>query len=145
MLQKIGYESDLNLWLEETIAQLKRGDLQSVDIEHLVEELEGLAGRDKRELKSRLIVLLSHILKRIHLNNAYDNRGWELTIIEQRSELTLLLEQSPSLRQYLLEIFDDAYGRAIESLRKSYPEASFPDTWQYARGIEMILGMDWWQ
>ncbi|WP_019501861.1 DUF29 family protein [Pseudanabaena sp. PCC 6802] len=57
MLQKIGYETDLNLWLEETSAQLKRGDLQNIDIEHLVDELEGLAGRDKRELKSRLIVL----------------------------------------------------------------------------------------
>ena len=54
------YERDLNLWLENAIAQLKSGDLQNLDIENLIEELEGLAGRDKRELKSRLTTLLEH-------------------------------------------------------------------------------------
>ena len=44
------YEQDLNLWLETAIAQLKTGDLQNLDIDNLIEELEGLAGRDRREL-----------------------------------------------------------------------------------------------
>lgn len=39
------YDRDLNLWLEEAITQLKTGDFQNLDIENLVEELEGLAGR----------------------------------------------------------------------------------------------------
>lgn len=43
------YELDLNLWLETAIAQLKTGDLQNLDVENLIEELEGLAGRDRRE------------------------------------------------------------------------------------------------
>jgi putative acetyltransferase len=42
------------LWLEETIAKLKADDFQNLDIENLIEELEGLAGRDRRELESRL-------------------------------------------------------------------------------------------
>ncbi len=42
------YDHDLNLWLKEAIAQLKAGDFQNLDIENLVEELEGLAGRDRR-------------------------------------------------------------------------------------------------
>ena len=44
------YDLDLNLWLETAIAQLKVGDLKSLDIENLIEELEGLAGRDRREV-----------------------------------------------------------------------------------------------
>jgi hypothetical protein len=52
------YKRDLNLWLEIAIAQLKMGDLQNLDIDNLIEELEGLAGRDRRELKNRLKTLL---------------------------------------------------------------------------------------
>jgi hypothetical protein len=48
------YDQDLNLWLETVIAQLKSGSLENLDIENLVEELEGLAGRDRRELRRRL-------------------------------------------------------------------------------------------
>jgi hypothetical protein len=36
------YDTDLNLWLETVITQLRSGDLQNVDIENLIEELEGL-------------------------------------------------------------------------------------------------------
>ena len=44
------YDRDLNLWLEKAIAQLKAGDFQNLDIENLVEELEGLAGRFSRHM-----------------------------------------------------------------------------------------------
>ena len=54
------YDRDLNLWLEEAIAKLKAGDFQNLDVENLIEELEGLAGRDRRELKRRLTTLIEH-------------------------------------------------------------------------------------
>ncbi|MBE9166953.1 DUF29 domain-containing protein [Pleurocapsales cyanobacterium LEGE 06147] len=56
------YETDWNLWLLTTIKQLKNRDFESVDIEHLIEELDSLARRDRRELKSRLRVLVTHLL-----------------------------------------------------------------------------------
>ena len=55
------YDRDLNLWLEEAIAKLKVGDFQNLDVENLIEELEGLAGRDRRELKKRLTTLIEPI------------------------------------------------------------------------------------
>ena len=70
------YDSDLNLWLETAIAQLKTGDLQNLDIENLIEELEGLAGRDRRELQSRLKRLIEHILKRCYVDMPDCYRGW---------------------------------------------------------------------
>jgi hypothetical protein len=42
-------------------------DFYNLDVENLVEELEGLAGRDKRELKNRLRTLLEHLLKRLYV------------------------------------------------------------------------------
>jgi hypothetical protein len=42
------YDRDLNLWLEEAIAQLKCGDFHNLDIENLVEELEGLADVEQK-------------------------------------------------------------------------------------------------
>jgi hypothetical protein len=57
----------------------------------LIEEIEGLAGRDKRELESRLEVLLSHLLKRIYVKSENDIGGWELTIREQRNQLKKIL------------------------------------------------------
>ena len=38
------YDRDLDLWLEMAIVQLKAGDFQNLDIENLIEELEGLTG-----------------------------------------------------------------------------------------------------
>jgi Domain of unknown function DUF29 len=138
------YNTDYNLWLEETIALIRRGDLASVNAEHLIEELEGLAGRDRRELESRLQVLLEHILKRLHVNSASDNRGWEITIRTQRQELSRLLKQSPSLKCYFEEVFDEVYRDALNTVREDYPSTNFPDAWQFSRDIEAMLEENFW-
>lgn len=64
------YEQDLVAWFDDTVARLKVGKFHEVDIESLIEEVEGLAGRDRRELKSRLRVLLAHLLKRIYVRSS---------------------------------------------------------------------------
>jgi hypothetical protein len=51
------YDQDFALWIEETVKQLKSGDLSEVDLENLIEEVEALGRREKRGLKSRLITL----------------------------------------------------------------------------------------
>ena len=89
------YDQDLNLWLETVIAQLKSGSLENLDIENLVEELEGLAGRDRRELRRRLSTLLEHLLKRCYVESEYDYAGWEITIDRTRFEIIGILSQSP--------------------------------------------------
>jgi hypothetical protein len=63
------YEQDFALWIEETIKQLKSGNFREVDLDNLIEEVESLGKRDKREVKSRLITLFAYLLKRkyVHL------------------------------------------------------------------------------
>lgn len=45
------------------MALLKEGQLQALDITHLIEEIETMGRSEKRGLQSRLMVLLVHLLK----------------------------------------------------------------------------------
>lgn len=138
------YDRDLDLWLEMAIAQLKAGDFQNLDIENLIEELEGLTGSNKREVESRLIRLIEHILKRCYVKMPDCYRDWEVTIINQRGELKRQLRQSPSLKRVFLRSFDDSFTEALEIVRTEY-ENIFPDAWQFSRDIETMLTAKFWE
>lgn len=139
------YDRDFVAWCKDTVAKLKARDIDGLDFEHLIEEIEGLANRDRRELESRLRVLLAHLLKRLYINSPYDYNGWENTIEEQRSELEILLKHSPSLRNYFAEVFDDSWQYALKRVRKDYPQYQFPDEWQFSRDVEAMLSEEFWE
>jgi hypothetical protein len=139
------YDQDQYLWLEDTILKLKARDFHGLDVEHLIEEMEILAGRDRAEVESRLIVLWTHLLKRIYLNSEYDNRGWEVTIREQRRQLRILLKQSPSLKQYFTEVLDQAWEDALMEVREDYPQIEFPDLWHFSLNVDALLSEKFWE
>ncbi|NJP10438.1 MAG: DUF29 domain-containing protein [Leptolyngbyaceae cyanobacterium RU_5_1] len=138
------YDQDMNLWYMVTVARLRAGDLHSLDIEHLIEEIEGLANRDQLELKSRLKILLANLLTRVYIDSAHENHGWENTIDEQRNHLHDLLEQSPSLKGYFTEVFNQAWQSALKQVRKDYSKVQFPDEWQFDRAISAVLTEEFW-
>jgi len=138
------YDRDLNLWLEEAIAQLKCGDLHNLDIENLIEELEGLSGSNKHEIENRLIRLIEHILKRCYVNMPDCYRGWEVTIINQRDQLRRLLRQSPSLKRHFSQSFDESFDTALEIVKTEY-DISFPNTWQFSQDIDAMLTVKFWE
>ncbi len=139
------YDRDFVAWCDDAVAKLKAGQFESLDLAGLIEEIQGLANRDRKELESRLRTLLAHLLKRIYVKSRYDYRGWENTIEEQRSELELLLKHSPSLRAYFEQVFDDSWDYALKRTRKAYPEAQFPEIWPFSREIEALLSERFWQ
>ncbi len=143
------YDRDLNLWLEEAIAKLKAGDFQNLDVENLIEELEGLAGRDRRELKRRLTTLIEHILKRCYVKSEYDYAGWVVTIVRTRNNIQDILEQSPSLKGYINspELFQKAFEDALKVVKANpdYKSINFPKIWQFSRDIESVLSIDFWE
>lgn len=145
LIDKNLYDQDFNLWLLETINKLKTGDFKSIDIKHLIEELEGLSGRDKRELKSRLRVLIAHLLKRKYVSNSDYYRGWELTIREQRNELQNLLKQSPSLRNCFLEVFPEVCQDALIECQDIYLYTQFPNECPFADDIDSLLSEIFWE
>jgi Domain of unknown function DUF29 len=133
------YEQDLVAWCDDTAAKLKAGDFSEIEIISLVDEIEGLAGRDRRELKSRLRRLLTHILKRMCVDSMDDYWGWELTIREQRNELEDLLEQSPSLKKYWEEVFPDVWIKCLSVVRKDDPKTEFPSDLSGNGAVKMTL------
>jgi BMFP domain-containing protein YqiC len=143
------YHQDFVAWGEDTVAKLKDRDLAGLDFEALIEEIESLGLRDNRELESRLRVLLASILKRLDVQSPDDYRGGQTTIAKQRSELELLLKQSPSLKNYFVEVFEDSWRYTLKCIRlkrirKEYPTVQFPDQWKFSQDLDAILMEDFW-
>lgn len=116
------YDRDFYLWLQTTANLLKQRKLEMVDFDNLIEEIESMGRSERKELKSRLTVLIEHLLKMQYwqaekVNNA---RGWRQTIVEQRRQLEYLLEESPSLRTLLAEVFGECYVNARKDILKKY-------------------------
>jgi hypothetical protein len=124
------YERDFYQWVQQTAAALKAKAFNQVDWNNVIEEIESMGRSERRELNSRLIVLLEHLLK-LHYwaaERALNERGWRNTVIEQRRQIQLLLEDSPSLRALLSGLYADAYRQAREDLilKAQLPEDAVP-------------------
>ena len=105
------YDQDFNVWLTTNAQLIRQGKLAEIDAEHIAEELEAMGKREKRELVSRLAVLLAHLLK-WEFQPTRRSKSWRNTLTIQRSELEELLEDSPSLRTELEQYIERAYARA---------------------------------
>ncbi len=138
------YDVDFAQWVAATVAHLKAREFDRLDLPNLIEEIETLGKRDKRELQSRLQVLLSHLLKRCYISSPNDFRGWELTIREQRRELQLLLEQSPSIKSYFLEILAKSWQDAWSEVSSDYPGVELPHICPFPLDTDAILSQRFW-
>lgn len=107
------YEQDFWLWTQAMAEALKSGNFSQLDLENLAEEVESLGRSDRRELQSRLTVLLMHLLK-WQFQPEMRSGSWKGTLREQRRRILALLKDSPSLRSFLIESIDDAYKNARE-------------------------------
>jgi hypothetical protein len=126
------YETDYNLWVLETVKQLENQELNDVDWENLLEELSDLSRREKRRLESLLMRLFEHLLKLQYWEDEIENnRGhWEAEILNFRKQIKKELKASPSLKPYLLEIWEECYqdGREIAAAHSQLPLETFPET-----------------
>src|SRR6516164_470112 len=104
------YERDETAWLEAMSALAASGRFADMDYRHLSEYLADMAKRDRREVFSRLVVLLSHLLKWKYQPDQRSG-SWRGTILQQQRELRQLLE-SGTLRNHALAVLADAYADA---------------------------------
>ena len=111
------YDTDFVEWSDRTAQLLKERRWEEIDLENLIEEVNSLGKSDRRAMRSYLIKLLSHLLK-WHYQPQRRSRSWINTIRNARNSMTDLIEDSPSLRRYREEVFDQVYQKARE-------EASF--------------------
>lgn len=122
-----GYENDVVLWFEQQVELLRTGQFNRLDLGNLIEELEAMPARDRRELRSRLEVLLIHLLK-FQFQPEHRCGSWLGTISGQRSEIAGLLKQSPSLRREVQHYADSSYANAVfrASSETGLPKTTFP-------------------
>jgi hypothetical protein len=113
------YLDDETAWLERMAGLIAEGRLDELDYEHLAEYLSDMARRDRREVYSRLKVLL-----------VPERRGgsWRGTILTQRGDLRLLLE-SGTLRNHGVASLEATYreARRIAAAETGLPIGTFPE------------------
>lgn len=45
------YQKDLVAWCDDTVAKLQVGNFKEIDVDSLIEEIEGLAGCDRARIR----------------------------------------------------------------------------------------------
>lgn len=132
------YETDFYAWTQEQVTQLKAQQWEQLDTVNLIEEIESLGRKERQELRNRLGLLLGHLLKWQFQPDKRSN-SWLGTIREQRVQIKLLLQDSPSLKPYLNEVFLDAYelGLALAIRETQLGEQVFPEECIYA--LEQVM------
>jgi Domain of unknown function DUF29 len=141
------YEEDFVAWLDDTAAKLEEGNFAEIDVVSLVEEIQGLSNSERQQLRSRLRVLLTHLLKRMCVDSKNDYRNWESTIREQRRKLEDLLEDSPSLKNYWEKVFPGVWIKSLSDAKAVYPDDDFPSKWEKSRkeDIDAMLNKNFWE
>jgi hypothetical protein len=137
------YDTDFNQWIESQVKLLRDRQLNHLDIENLIEEIESLGKSDKRQLKSRLEVLLHHMLK-WQYQPTERTGSWKGTIAEQRRRIRDLLLDSPSLKPYVEVVSNACYADAREqaSLETGLSLNCFPQDCPYE--IADTLSPEFW-
>lgn len=129
-MTSISYENDFYAWTQEQANLLRTGKLHQIDWQNIAEEIEDIGRAEKRQLESRLEVLVMHLLKWQFQPNLR-SRSWQLTIKEQRLRLEKLLQENPSLKSSLDNALEKIYPLATLSAEKETGLSSFPETCPY--------------
>lgn len=111
------YDADFYSWAVDQADALKRRSTNELDWDNLAEELEGLSRSEARELRSRYIVLLVHLMKWI-VQPERRSKSWQASIVEQRRRLALHLRENPGLSSREPEIFDEAFSVAMPQVAR---------------------------
>lgn len=138
-----GHDRDFYAWANEQAGLLRAGRLAEADIEHIAEEIESLGKSEKRELVSRLRILLLHLLK-WQVRPAHRSTFWEVSIANNRDQLTVHLDDNPSLQNAIPVAMTQGYRYAWrEAISETgLDKAMFPPTcpWSY----DQIMDPDFW-
>jgi hypothetical protein len=76
-------------------------------------------------------MIIEHLLKLMfgEAEKAQNSRGRRTTVVEQRTQLELWLEDSPSLKSLLQKVFPELYSKARQQTMRKYQlkDTLFPE------------------
>ena len=141
-MQPTIYQSDFYTWARQQADLLREGRFDTLDAEHLIEELEAMGSRERRELANRLKVLLTHLLK-WQFQPSRQGASWALTIRVQRMDVADLLNDEPGLTPEIPQAFEKAYRKArlLAAKETGMGESTFPKQSPYT--IEQTMADDY--
>jgi hypothetical protein len=145
------YDTDYAAWARFQGECLRSGRYADLDVEHLLEELSDMSKSERRELESRLLILIALLLKWQYQLTAlsehwreFDGRSWRATIVEQRKQLDLLLRKAPGLTAASAQVVAAIYPDAVDLASKEtgLPAETFPLSCPYQ--VQQILADDFY-
>jgi Domain of unknown function DUF29 len=132
-------DQDFYAWSLEQAALLRQRRIAEADLDLIAEEIESMGKTEKRELVSRLTVLLLHLLK-WRFQPKGRGKSWRLSIANARDEIADLIADNPSLKAMLDDVTAQAYryARRKAAIETSFGEDRFPGQcpWTFAKAIE---------
>jgi len=137
------YETDFYAWIQNQVGVLRARNFASLDLDNLIEEIEDMGKRQKQELRSRLSVLLAHLLKWQYQPKLQGN-SWASTIKVQRFEIKVHIDDNPSLKHYLDETISKAWQGAVimAETETGIDQSTFPVRCPWT--FEQIMNPDFW-
>ena len=132
------HDNDFYAWSLEQAALLRAGRVGEADLATIAEEIESMGKTEKRELVSRLTVLLLHLLK-WERQPAGRSNSWQLSIANARDEIADLLDDNPSLKPIIDDVMASAYryARRRAAIETDMAEDAFPPQcpWSFVRAM----------
>ncbi len=111
------FDRDFANWAQAQARLIREGRWNEVDTENVAEEIDDLSKSQHRELRSRLRILIMHLLKWDHQPERRTG-SWISSVIEQRARIEDLLHDSPSLRGVI-----ESYANAVYETARKEAEA----------------------
>ena len=152
------YEEDTVAWAENQAAALRAaaqgGSNQALDWENLAEEIQDLGKSIKRVIHSHIRNIIEHLIKLEYSPALLPRENWRESIQKARTEVEVLLDDSPSVKPQLEDIINNEMPRgaklAIGKLeRRGEPSSSLAEALKAKSYLEIfrytqdqILG-DW--
>lgn len=136
------YEIDNEKWLEKTLKLLKEKQLESLDIEHLIEELEELSRRDKKTVERFLEQIIRHLLLLQYWTSEqeYNSNHWRAEIMSFRTQINEDITQN--LLNHLQDNKEKIYEKALKYVKqKTGMLIDFPEDCPYS--LEELLNQNW--
>lgn len=124
------HDDDFFAWTQDQAARLRalppeaRGN--GLDVEDLAEEVESMGRSERSAVRSQLRNIAYHLLKLEFLPGRLTRAHWQAEIRGFREEVELHLEDSPSLRAHLPELYARAWRLAAVDLARDVNEEATP-------------------
>src|SRR3954462_1258228 len=106
------YETDLVVWARDQADLARRGSVNSLDLAHIAEELEGMVRAEHRALASQIERLMAHLLK-WRPRPDRGSKSWRRSVRDARTQMGRPWGHCRSLAGELPRLIEVEWPRAI--------------------------------